>query len=208
MRVVTVFYETPRKHLSTRVEGTSVSPLHFGMAYENFEFRAFDAATLKASREAWLSDAVGGLAFFSEVERLFDWAVTHLEISNVDATAFGVFRVGKKQALGLCEIVVQRKSARSKWVKMLRLHLRPSVDADLQGGNPIGAMNVFGASLKGTLDLQMAHKATTLKVYGRTNDQLTFLRALVSHTEKNLPDTVKATTKVSIDGRFLSIEVK
>jgi hypothetical protein len=178
------------------------------MAYEKMEFRAFDAATLKASRDAWLSDAVEGLAFYSEVERLFDWAGTHMNLSQSDATAFGVFRAGKKQALGLCEIVVQRKSARSKWVKMLRLHLSPAVDADLQGGNPIGAMNVFGSSLQGTLDLQMAHKASTLKVYGRTNEQLTFLRALVSHMEQNLPEVVKAAAKVTIDGRFLSIEVK
>ena len=178
------------------------------MAYEKMEFRAFDAATLRASRDAWLSDAADGLAFYSEVERLFDWAASHMDLSQADATAFGVFRVGKKQALGLCEIIVQRKSARSKWVKILRLHLRPAVDADLQGGNPIGAMTVFGSALQGTLRLQMAHKATTLKVYGRTNEQLTFLRALVSHTEQNLPEAVKATTKVSIDGRFLSIEVK
>lgn len=178
------------------------------MANEDLEFRAFDASTLKASRDAWLSDSADGLAFYSEVERLFDWAATHLEISQTDATAFGVFRLGKKQALGLCEIIVQRKSARSKWVKMLRLHLRPSVDADLQGGNPIGAMNVFSTSLQGALSLQMAHKATTLKVYGRTNDQLTFLRALVSHTDQNLPAAVKERTKVGIDGRFLSIEVK
>lgn len=178
------------------------------MTYEQMEFRAFDGATLKSSRDAWLSEATDGLAFYSEVERLFDWAATHLDISETDATAFGVFRAGKKQAQGLCEIVVQRKSVRSKWVKMLRLHLRPTVDADLQGGNPIGAMNVFGSSLQGALRLQMAHKATTLKVYGRTNDQLTFLRALVIHTEQNMPAAVKATTKVSIDGRFLSIDVK
>jgi hypothetical protein len=185
-----------------------MSWLHFVMAYEKMEFRAFDTATLKASREAWLSDAADGLAFYSEVERLFDWATTHCELSPTDATAFGVFRDGKKQALGLCEIIVQRKSARSKWVKMLRLHLRPSVDADLQGGNSTAAMNVFGSSLQGSLDLQMAHKATTLKVYGRTNEQLTFLRALVSHIEQNLSSAVKEAAKVSIDGRFLSIEVK
>lgn len=198
----------PRKPLQVCAAPCSIRSLHFVMDYEKLEFRAFDAATLKASRDAWLSDAADGLAFYSEVERLFDWAVTHLQLSSTDAIAYGVFRDGKKQALGLCEIIIQRKSARSKWVKMLRLHLRPSVDADLQRGNPIGAMNVFGSSLQGTLDLQMAHKATTLKVYGRTNEQLTFLRALVSHIEQNLSNAIKESAKVSIDGRFLSIEVK
>ena len=126
----------------------------------------------------------------------------------MDSTAFGIFHPGKKQALGLAEITIQRKSSRSKWVKMLRLHLRPSVDADLQVGNSIGAMDVFVASLQGALNLQMAHKATTLKVYARTNEQLNFLRALVARIESNLPEAVRAVTKVSIEGRFMSIEAK
>lgn len=185
-----------------------LNKLHFAMAYEKMELRAFDAATLKASRETWLSDAEKGLAFYSEVERLFDWAATHMDLSQTDATAFGVFRPGKKPALALCEITVQRKSARSKWVKMLRMHLSPAIDATLQSGDPLDAMNVFGASLHGTLGLQMLHKATTLKVYGRSNEQLTFLRAVVSKLDQQLPDAIKKMAKLSIEGRFLSIEVK
>ena len=168
----------------------------------------FDAGALKASKEAWLSDASDGLAFYPEIERLFDWAASHTEPSQTEATAYGIFRPGKKQALGLCEVTIQRRSVRSKWVKMLRLHLRPSVDADMQGGNPTGAMNVFGASLQGTLGLQMVHKATTLKVYGRTNEQLNFLRAIVGYAEQNMPEPMKSKAKVAIEGRFLSIDVK
>ena len=178
------------------------------MTYEKMELRQFDATSLKASKDDWLLDATKGLAFYTEVERLYDWAATHLELSQTDATAFGVFQRGKKSALALCEITVQRKSVRSKWVKMLRMHLSPAIDFALQRGDSLQAMNVFRASLQGTLSLQMLHKATTLKVYGRTNEQLAFLSAVVANIETKLADSVKEQAKVSIDGRFLSIEVK
>ncbi|MCW5648721.1 MAG: hypothetical protein KIS62_03125 [Ramlibacter sp.] len=177
------------------------------MPYENLEFKEFDDASLKATREVWLAESSDGLAFYSEMERLLDWADTHRQPAESDSAAFGIFRQGKRQAMGICEIVIQRKTIRSKWIKMLRLHLRPSVDADLQAGNTTNAMNVFASSIAGTLGLQMTHKATTLKVYGRTNDQLAFLRLLVEHMEKNLPEAAKNAAKVTIDGRFLSIVV-
>lgn len=134
-----------------------------------------------------------------------DWAGSHLAPSNSDATAFGIFRPGGKQALGLCEVVIQRRSAKSKWVKMLRLHLKPHIDADLQIGNSQGAMDVFVASLVGTIALQSEHRASTLKVYGRTNEQLNFLRALVTQVSERIK-AEKMSLKASIEGRFLVVE--
>lgn len=152
-----------------------------------------------------MKDAEDGLAFPSEVARLLDWAECHLAPSNDDATAFGIFRPGGKQALGLCEIVIHRRSTKSKWVKMLRLHLRPHIDADLQRGSSQAAMDVFVASLVGAIALQSAHKASTLKVYARTSEQLNFLRALVTQVSERVKRD-NLSLKASIEGRFLVVE--
>lgn len=171
------------------------------------EFLPFTEARFTATRPAWSQDAEEGLAFPSEIDRLLTWAATHTEPSDLDAAAFGVFKKGSSVALGICEIAIQRKSARSKWVKMLRLHLKPSVDDQLQTGHPEGAMGVFVQAIVGSLGLQLTHKATTLKVYGRTNPQLNFLKALVHHVDTDLKHEAKHHVKAAIEGRFLSIVV-
>jgi hypothetical protein len=90
---------------------------------------------------------------------------------------------------------------------MLRLHLAPTVDAALQGGAPEDAMNVFKASLVGSMGLQMAHAATTMKVFGRTNEQLAFLRIVVESLQNYLRSKPNNPAKVAIEGRFLTISV-
>lgn len=171
----------------------------------DLEFLPFNDSRINSTREAWGSDVSEGLAFPSEVERLLEWADTHREPTDIDGAAFGVFKKGSFAALGICEVIVQRRSVRSKWVKMLRLNLRPSVDDKLQTGHPESAMEVFVHAIIGSLDLQLLHNATTLKVYGRTNYQLNFLKALVTQIDQKVKyqNHVKAT----IDGRFLSIVV-
>jgi len=171
------------------------------------DFLLIDGSRMAATHDAWMKDANEGLAFPSEIERLLEWTATHQEPSSHDAAAFGVFQKGKNVALGICEVIIQRRSARSKWVKMLRLHLKPSVDAKLQASQPDDAMDVFVASIHGSLGLQLAHSATTLKVYGRTNAQLSFLKALVGHVDKRFNQSPDSPIKVTIDGRFLSIVV-
>jgi hypothetical protein len=160
------------------------------------------------TRTTWIADANKGLAFIPEVERLLEWADSHRVPVDNDSCAFGIFRAGKKApALGICEVVISRKSIRSKWVKMLRLHLSPAVDAQLQGGDPDGAMSVFLSSIQGAIGLQSTHQANTLKVFGRTNDQLNFLKVLVTHLQPKLAEHAHNRVKVSIEGRFLCIVV-
>lgn len=175
------------------------------MGAMQLEFRIFSPETAQASRQAWLAEANNaGLAFGPEVSRLFDWVDSHLTIVENDAVAFGVFEKGENVALGISEIAIQRKTSRSKWVKMLRLHLRPSLDATLQDGDAELAMNVFVESMQGSMNLQLTHLANTLKVYGRTNEQLNFLRALLSRLQVALQGK---SVKAAIEGRFLSIVV-
>lgn len=174
------------------------------MANKHYRFEKFTPETSKATRNAWVGEARDGLAFAPETERLFDWVDTHQEVSEHDAVAFGVFDGNHLSALGVCEVTIQRKTVRSKWVKMLRLHLRPSVDARLQDGDSEAAMDVFVESMRGSIGLQLTHQAHTLKVYGRTNEQLNFLRALLKQLQTALEGKP---VKASIEGRFLSIVI-
>jgi hypothetical protein len=171
------------------------------------KFLAFNESRLISTRAAWTQDAVDGLAFPSEIERLLAWVETHQEPSDHDAAAFGIFKEGTSTALAICEVAIQRKSVRSKWVKLLRLHLKPSVDDKLQAGHPEGAMDVFVQAIAGSLNLQVLHKANTLKVYGRTNDQLNFLKALEKHVSAKLTSEAKQGIKATIEGRFLSVVI-
>ena len=174
------------------------------MTKQVLEFKQFDAATAAATRTGWEVDTANGLAFGPEQERLFDWVDTHQDVVENDAVAFGIFDQKDSVALGVCEVTIQRKTARSKWVKMLRLHLKPSVDAKLQAGEADLAMNVFIESMRGSIGLQMTHSANTLKVFGRTNEQLNYLKALLQHLT---PTLAGKPIKASIEGRFLSIVI-
>lgn len=174
------------------------------MTKKQYRFEIFTPETAALTRQDWLTEATEGLAFVPEVGRLFDWVNTHQVISDLDAVAYGVFEGTSKTAIGICEVTIQRKTIRSKWVKMLRLHLLPSVDSRLQDGDSDKAMDVFVESMQGSIALQMAHSANTLKVYGRTNEQLNFLRALL---ERLKPVIEGKPVKASIEGRFLSIVI-
>lgn len=167
-------------------------------------FEQFSPETATATRKGWQLDAAKGLAFEPEQERLFDWVDAHRDVVENDAVAFGIFDQKDQVALGVCEVTIQRKTARSKWVKMLRLHLKPSIDASLQAGDADQAMSVFVVSMRGSIALQLAHSANTLKVYGRTNEQLNFLKALLQHLTTA---TAGKPIKASIEGRFLSIVI-
>ena len=172
-------------------------------------FSPFDEGLLAATRAKWTADAESGLAFPSEVERLLAWAEAHHTPREGEGVAYGIFaKSGKKgpsPALGICEIAITRHSTRSKWVKMLRLHLSPAVDSALQAGEPDLASDVFTQSLIGTVFLQSEHNATTMKVYGRTNEQLTVLKVLVNHLQSQLAKSPENKIKASIEGRFLVI---
>lgn len=171
------------------------------------EFLPFTDQRFSATADSWNADAAAGLAFPSEIQRLLEWVGTHRQPTENDSAAFGVFPKGKPTALGICEVIVQRKTQRAKWVKMLRLHLKPSVDDQLQKGIPETAMDVFVHSITGSMDLQMAHDASTLKVYGRTNEQLAFLKALVTQLKQHFDGKPELSVKATIEGRFLSITV-
>jgi hypothetical protein len=167
------------------------------------KFATFDTAALDATCEAWTNEAASGKAFPSEVEQLLAWVRTHTEHVDGDSTAFGIFPEGSNEADGICEVVLSRLKSRSPWVKHLKLRLRPSIDDRLfnsESDAVTAAIEIFAQSIVGVMRLKLTHSATTLKVYGRTKEQLNFLQQAVLAMSN-----VAKKHSIAIEGRFLVI---
>lgn len=94
-------------------------------------FKAFDAASIKATEEAWTAEAESGMAFPTDTEQLMAWTRGHMKEASGESVAYGIFLGASKEADAICEVAVTRKSSRSKWIKMLRVRLRPKIDEAL-----------------------------------------------------------------------------
>lgn len=168
-------------------------------------FSEFGAEQLNLTCTQWEKDAAKGLAFPSDVEQLMSWVQTHDKHQVADSMAFGIFTKGNPVAEGICEVVVTRATKNSPWVKMLRLRLKPTLDEriylkEIEAQSE--AMDIFVSAVGGVVKLTSIHAAKTLKIFGRSNDQLSFLQALAVSLQKS----VKGVT-VKIDGRWLVINV-
>ena len=169
-------------------------------------FSEFNSEQMVHTCTQWRKDAAKGLAFPSDIEQLISWVQTHDKHQDADSMAFGIFAKGSPVAEGICEFVVTRVSKSSPWVKMLRLRLKPTLDERiyLKDINAQGeAMDVFVSAIGGVVKLTNVHAAKTLKIFGRSNDQLSFLQTLAVSLQKSVKDVT-----VKIDGRWLVVNVQ
>lgn len=165
------------------------------------DFRKFGVEEIEATAKEWTHAAAKGLAFPADVEQVLDWVRTHTAAGNGDSTAYGVFPEGSKVASGICEVVVTRRTARSAWVKFLRLRLRPSLEDALFRKEVEAvreATEIFMTGVLGVFGLKVQHQANTLKIFGRTNEQLSFLAGLASALQQRAKGM-----SVMIEGRWL-----
>lgn len=172
-------------------------------ARDEYIFKPFNDATLAATRTAWLDDAANGDGFGPDVEQLMDWVDGHIDVTQ-NEIAYGVFKREEKVAIGICELAVTKPSVRGKWVKMIRLRLRPQLDAALFTNDPVAlstAVKAYTSSVVGVYHVKNVHGATIIKVYGRTQEQMRFLNFMVAYL-KDRPD---ATFKAELQGRWLVI---
>lgn len=110
----------------------------------------------------------------------------------------------ENQVLGLVEIVISQKSD-SLWVKLLDIHLSPEIEkANDTEENTKCRLNVFIVALLGTFALTKELKnANTVKVYGRTDALVAFLKGMHdSFSVLNSLSTISG-INVSIEGRWL-----
>lgn len=169
-------------------------------------FSAFTAATLAATRESWCKDVVQSGGFLPDVEQQLDWAEKHIVLTDTEV-AYGIFNDDGDDAVGICELCITRQSVRSKWVKFMRLRLRPSIDEQLFAHKKEGvtaALEAYITCVGGVFDLKNQHKASIIKVYGRTQQQIAFLTLLSAALEKR----DKITFESSIEGRWLVLNWK
>ncbi len=175
---------------------------------QSFVFKAFDEKSFQSTAEVWTQEALNGLAFPSEIEQLMAWAARHLAPQEGASVAYGIFSPDSKVAVAICEIVVTRKSVRSKWIKMLRVRLRPQIDDALNSTSEASsaglrdALEIFIQATLGTFKLGKVEQANTIKIYGRTRQQADFLRFLGVELEK-LPHNPMM---VAMEGKFLVVQ--
>ncbi len=168
------------------------------------EFRKFTPTSLEATSKQWLKLADTQNAFAPDVEQLLEWVREHVDIKE-NAIAYGVFPEGTEVAVGVCELIITRKSAKTGWVKFIRLRLDPQIDANIFSNKSEGivaAIEAYVACVAGVLEVKDLHKADTIKVFGRTQEQMQFLTLLSAALTKR--DEAKFTTK--IEGRWLVLK--
>jgi hypothetical protein len=168
-------------------------------------FSEFTQERLDATCIQWSKDAAKGLAFPSDIEQLLAWVRSHDKHQVADSMAFGIFKKDENVAEGICEVVITQANKKSPWVKMLRLRLKPTLDERIYKKEveaQAEAMNIFTSAILGVVKLTSVHKAKTLKIFGRSNDQLSFLQSMAVQLQKM---ALKASVK--IEGRWLVVVV-
>lgn len=181
--------------MGVREEGLSV------VADRGMAFTQFDVESFKATKEAWLEDVSKGEGFAPDVEQLMSWAEKHLDLIE-NEIAYGIFHENNPVAVGICELAITKPDQRGKWVKLIRLRLRPMIEGQIFANDPDAltiAVDAYIASALGVYHVKNEHEATTIKVYGRTQEQMRFLTVLAAALK--LRDD--ATFNTRIDGRWL-----
>lgn len=170
----------------------------------NLHFTQFDAAKLSATREAWLADAKAGEAFSPEIEQAMTWIEGHMVLTDHEM-AYGVFLDQEPVAMGVCELAITKPSVRGKWVKLIRLRLAPSIESAIFQNDPDGlviALNAYVTAVLGVYHVKNEHEASTIKVYGRTQEQMRFLTMLMTKLNEKKYSAFEA----KIEGRWLTLK--
>lgn len=174
----------------------------------SFKFKAFTTESFQTTSVAWTAEALAGNAFPSDVEQLVSWAADHLKPIVGKSVVYGIFPENSKVADAICVLVITRHSPRSKWVKMLKVNLRPKIDEALNSVDDSSnsamreALSIFMHATIGVLKFGELENASTIKVYGRTRQQLDFLRFLGIELEKVKTNPMQ----VTLEGRFLVVK--
>lgn len=170
------------------------------------QLKTFNDETFQATEKQWRKGRTQA-AFPTEADQVMSWVASQMKaVDPQECSAYGMFQKGRDVADAVCEVVITRKSARSKWVKMIRLRLNPALDERIYEGNIeafVELIEIYASAVAGVLKLKNDVNATTLKIYGRSAEQLNFLKLLGAELEKHksLKDH-----SIQMNGRWLVIE--
>lgn len=168
------------------------------------KFKAFTPESFAATKRNWIKDVEGGAGFLPDTEQQLAWTENHLELVE-NSIAYGVFKDKSDVAIGICELVITKHTPKRSWVKVIRLRLRPKIEAALFANEQAAiatAIEAYAVCVVGVLHLKNAHNASTIKVYGRTQDQL----KLISFMNIELQKNKEVAYQSSIEGRWLVLK--
>ena len=173
------------------------------------ELTVIDKDMFRATREAWLASASRSTheAFLAEYEQLFDVIEEGDGIGSLEgrlnvAIYYGILDNGVVKALVQ---MLQSERGSDIWIKMTDIHMCPEIELEVDiAASTADRLRVFTTALLGVFALtKQVARADTIKVYGRTDALITFLRGMhdalaVMSSLGNMPGI-----NVSIEGRWL-----
>lgn len=170
----------------------------------------WDRVAFEGLRNVWIGLLNGSLDITkADYEQLFDL----IEQSGCWGPLSGCFNkpiygtiVDEQQEVwGIVEIVISKRGS-SAWVKMMNLYLTPKIEENTSAEiNVDKRLLVFSSALLGIFGLTKdVAGADTVKVYGRTESLVSFLRGVHSAIEAIFAAIggIKGVS-VSIEGRWL-----
>lgn len=176
------------------------------MDHVTYDFRPFDDRLLTATTDSWQVDSEQDYAFPGAVDDLMNWVSTHTQHLSGEAVAYGVFPKESPVALAICECVFRATTQRTHWVKFLKMTLRPELENRLEAKDLTAlrtTLDVYRSAVFGVLQLKIDRQAPTMKIYGRSHDQLMFLQSVAIDLADSPTFSEHHTTE--IEGRWLVI---
>jgi hypothetical protein len=170
------------------------------------QFKLFTDATLSTTTVSWEKGIKATEGFTPSLKQLLTWVEDHKSLQEDNQVAYGVFDDKNEFASAICEVTVQKHSPRSKWIKMLNLRLHPNIEVGVFNNDVQhvqSAINAYICCILGVFKMKSSHAADTLKVYGRTHEQLTMLTGLATNLNQK---GSKHPFKASIEGRWLVVK--
>lgn len=174
------------------------------------QFCALKEDTYATIRDVWLGLLVDAEheVYRADYQQLFNMIESAKAIGDIN----GKFNIPVHYAViddnQICQSlvqIVQSKRGKEVWVKMLDIFLSPGIElAPDDENNTQLRLAVFRESLKGIFSLTAETKlADTVKVYGRTDALVTFLRGMHDSFSVIASLGTLRGIEVSIEGRWL-----
>lgn len=182
---------------------------HTGALIEGMNLVSLTPETLNLTKAAWLSAAEHSEheAFWAEYHQLFAVIESGNSVGELD-NRMNVpiyYAVESKGVVKALVQMVQSRRGLDTWVKMTDLYMCPDVERTLDSEQgTVDRLKIFTTALLGVFALTTkVERADTVKVYGRTEALVTFLRGMhdalsVIFSLGNMPGI-----EVSIEGRWL-----
>lgn len=172
-----------------------------------YKLLEFTADTLTRTEKAWKHDLESSPdSFPGDIPRFIEFAKNNSDYKDLTASslAYGIFQEDSQTADSIVEVIVSKTGRHL--VKMIDCFVRPSISEKafkLDLGAIQRLVSIYAASIVGTILLGDHHKASVVKVYGRSRPLLTVLTNVATLVNESKPDL---SVKASIEGRWLVIK--